>query len=195
MPRPPGWKWNTTSGFAARICAISGAKVGLIETGIDLADDLALEEALETFERILAGLIVRREDERLLVTEIGRVLAGAFMQGVVLPGHDEIVLVAFLAGEIRRAGIRADIDAAGIEHIGDRRAGDIGEHDAGEQLDAVRLHQLVGDLLALTGLQPVVLDHQLDRNAAELAAFHVDRELEGVADIGCRDSRRDPTAW
>ena len=33
--------------------------IGLVEPRIDLADDLALEEALEAGERILAGLIVR----------------------------------------------------------------------------------------------------------------------------------------
>ena len=53
----------------------------------------------------------------------------------------------------------------------------------------------VGDLLALAGLQAVVLDHELHRHAAELAALHVDRELERVADVLRRDSRRDPTAW
>ena len=59
--------------------------IGLIESRIDLADDLAFEEPLEAGERILSGLIVRREDERLLVAEIGGVLAGALMQRVVLP--------------------------------------------------------------------------------------------------------------
>ena len=47
MPSPPGWNWNTASGPAARICAISGGEVGLVETGVGLADDLALEDALE----------------------------------------------------------------------------------------------------------------------------------------------------
>ena len=36
------------------------------------------------------------------------------------------------------------------------------------------------------GLQAVVLDDELHRHAAELAAFQVDRELEGVADVGPR---------
>ena len=57
-----------------------GGEVGLIQLGIDLAGDLALEEALEPVERVLAGLIVRREDERLLVAEVGGVLAGALVR-------------------------------------------------------------------------------------------------------------------
>ena len=54
--------------------------VGLVEAGIGLADDLALEQALEAGERVLPGLIIRRQDERLLVSEIGDVLAGALVQ-------------------------------------------------------------------------------------------------------------------
>ena len=131
----------------------------------------------------------------LLVAEIGGVLPGAFMQRVVLPGHHEVVLVAFLAGEIRRAGIRADIDRAGIEDVRNGGAGDIGEHDAGEQLDVVGLQHPVGDLLALTGLQSVVLHHDLDRHAAELAAFEVDGELEGVTNVGTDIAGRAPTVW
>ena len=124
--------------------------VGLVETGIDFADDLALEVALEAGESVFAGLIVRREDERLFVTEIGGVLAGAFVQRIVLPRHDVIVLVAVLAGEIRRRRVRADIDGAGIEDVGNGGADDVGEHDAGEELDVFALEKFVGDLLALS---------------------------------------------
>ncbi len=54
----------------------------------------------------------------------------------------------------------------------------------------------VGDLLRLPGLQAIVLDNELNRNAAELAAFGglID-ELEGIADILRRDSRRGRIVW
>ncbi len=48
---------------------------------------------------------------------------------------------------------------------------------------------------ALTGLQAVVFDNKLNRNAAELAVFGIDRELEGIADDPDRDSHRDRTMW
>ncbi len=106
------------------------------------------------------------------------------MQRIVLPRHDVIVLVAFLAGEIRRARVRAHINAAAIDNVGNGRAGDVGKDDSGEQLDAVRLHHAVSDLLALSRLEAVVFDNKLNRHATELAAFHVDRELKRVADVG-----------
>lgn len=59
---------------------------------------------------------------------------------------------------------------------------DVREHDAGEQLDVLVLQQTIGDLLALPGLGPVVLDHDLNGDAAQLAARDVNRELEAVAE-------------
>ena len=57
------------------------------------------------------------------------------------------------------------------------------EDDAGQDLDAVGLQHLLGDLLALAGLERIVLDDELDRHAAELAALQVDGEFERVADV------------
>jgi len=100
-----------------------------------------------------------------------------------LPRHHEIIGVASLAGKCRRSGVGADIDRAGIEDVGHGRARDIREHDAGEQLDILVLQQAIGDLLALPGLGAVVLDHDLNRDAAQFAASDVNRELKAVADI------------
>ena len=91
--------------------------------------------------------------------------------------------MALLASEVRGPGIRADIDAAGVEHVGDDRAGHVGEHDARQQLDLLALHELVGDLLALAGLQAVILNDELHGDAAELATLLLDRELKCVANI------------
>ena len=52
-------------------------------------------------------------------------------------------------------------------------------------MPSVFMH-LVGDLLALAGLQPVILDDELERNAAELAALHLDRELK-ASRMSCAD--------
>ena len=54
-----------------------GRKIGLIQPGIDFADNLAFEQPLEALDRIFAGLIVRRQHQRLVVSPGGRVLAGA----------------------------------------------------------------------------------------------------------------------
>ena len=105
------------------------------------------------------------------------------MQRVILPRHNIIIGVAILAREVRGAGIRADVDATIFQHVGHHGQSDIREDDAGEQFDFVGLHEFVGDLLALTGLQRIVLDDHLDRRAAELATLHLDGEIESIADV------------
>ena len=59
----------------------------------------------------------------------------------------------------------------------------VGEHDAGHQVDAVALEQALGELLADLGVERVVGEHHLGRQAAELAAGQLQRQVEAVADL------------
>jgi hypothetical protein len=87
--------------------------------------------------------------------------------------------VALLARERGSGGVGADIDAAGIQNVGDHRGADIAEHDAGENLHAIGLQIAFRGRLGLTGLAAVVLDHHLRLRHAGL----FQREMESVADI------------
>ena len=76
-----------------------GGEIDLPERREDLIDHLALIGALEPGERVLAGLIVRRQQEQRLVALVLRVFAEHLVHLVVLIGGDEDVRVAALAGE------------------------------------------------------------------------------------------------
>jgi len=57
-----------------------GRKIGLVQPGVALANDLALIIALEAFQRVLAGLIIRSDEIDGLVAELVGELAGGFVQ-------------------------------------------------------------------------------------------------------------------
>ena len=109
---------------------------------------------------------------------------------VVLVGGDEEIRVAFLAGEIGGAGIRADQDDIGVGHRLEDRLQNIGEDRADHEVDLVALEQRLdlgdGDV----GLEFVVLHDDLDLAAAELAAEVFHRELEAVAQLLAEHRRR-----
>ena len=166
-----------------------GGVVELAELGVVLADDLALEGALEAGERVLAGLVVRRDEVHALqVARVG-VLAGRLVVRVVRPRHGEEERVAVLAGDRRRRRVRADVDHLVVERFRQGREHDVREHDAGHEVDLVALDVLLEQLLGDVGLELVVADQHLGRQAAELAAVQLDARAGSRR--GCR--RRAPT--
>ena len=124
-----------------------GGIVGLAELGVDLADQLALVEALEAVQRIRAGRVVRRQDEHLLDALLSRrSCRHRLMEIVVLVGDVEIVLVALLAGQRRGAGIGRQVELALRHRARHHRHGEVRPDDAGQHVDLVALDHLVGDL-------------------------------------------------
>ena len=166
-----------------------GGVVELAELGVVLADDLALERALEAGERVLAGLVVRRDQVDALQVARVRVLAGGLVVGVVRPRHGEEQRVAVLAGDRRRRRVRADVDDLVVDRLGQRREHDVREDDAGHEVDLVALDVLLEQLLGDVGLELVVADEHLGGQAAELAAVQLDARAGSRR--GCR--RRAPT--
>jgi hypothetical protein len=148
----------------------------------------ALVVALEAVDDVLAAGVVRRDDEDVLVALVVDVLAGRLGVAVAHPGHREEVRIALLAGEVRRAGVRADVEGLRLEHRLLDGLQQVLEHDAGHQVDLVALEHLVGELARDVGLLLVVLDDHLDRQAAQLAAGVLDAEQESVADRHADDA-------
>ena len=84
-----------------------GRIIKLAERHVDLVEHLAGEFVFEAGGGVLAGLIVRHDDNHLLHAGVLRVLAEHLVDLIVLVGGDEEVRVAVLAGEgstIRHSG-------------------------------------------------------------------------------------------
>ena len=160
-----------------------GRIVELAELGVDLVGNPALVEALESGERVLAGLVIWRDEVRALVSLVGGVLACRLMECVVRPGGGEKPRIALFAGQGRWGRVRAHIRNLRVESLRHRGKHDVGENDAREDVDLVQPHVFFGQLLAHFRLELVVADLHLDRQSAELAAVELDREVEGIADI------------
>ena len=178
------------SGLAAGDLRQFGRIIELAERHVDLVGDLALEEALEAGERIAPGLVIGRDQEDLLQAGVLRVFAGHAERLVVLIGRDEEIRIAFLAGEIGGAGVRADQDRSGIGHRFEDSPENIGEDRADDEVDLIALEQRLGLGDGDVGLEFVVLHDHLDLAAAELAAEVLDRELEAVAQLLAEHRRR-----
>ena len=86
---PPGMKTKKASGLAAAILRQLGGEVELAQRRVDLVGDLAFEVLLEAADHVLAGLVVRRQQEGLLVALVLRVLAEHLGRLVVLVGGGE----------------------------------------------------------------------------------------------------------
>ena len=155
-------------------------EVRLVQLGVDLGHHLALVGALEALDGVAPGLVVGRQQRHALVAQLVGGHATGRVEGIVLVRGDEIVLVALLAGEAGRTGVQADVERARLDHARRHRRQHVGEVHAGEQLDA-RLQHAVGRLLGVGRLEAVILDHQLHRHPAQLAAALLDRQVEGVA--------------
>ncbi len=158
--------------------------VGLVQAGEDLVRHRSLEQPPETRQGVASGLVVWRQDEYPPVAEDVGQRARALVQVVVLPGDDEVVAVALAPGEIGGCGVAGHVDATRVQNVGHHRAEHVREDDAGEQADAVVADEAFGDLFAHRRAKRVVLDHKLDRHAAEPSIVHLERELQRVPRIG-----------
>jgi hypothetical protein len=143
-------------------------------------ENLALECMLEAGDRVLAGLVVGRQRDHALGTLLLQERADRLVDLVVLECDCEEVRIALRTGERRRAGIRTD-----QEHLGARgrlhdRHQDVRERGADDDRRLLLLDQAFGLLDADLGLELIVNDHQLDRNATELAVELLQRQLEPV---------------
>ncbi len=164
-----------------------GGVILLSEPGIDLARDLALVEALEAGERILAGRVVGGEDEGFREARVIGMGAGGLVEIVILPGDVEIERVAAPAGERRGAGIGRDVEPALRRGRGHHRHREVGPDDARQHVHLVLLDHAVGELHGDVGLALIVLDHHLHiRRARKLqrqqeAIAHIDPEPRAAA--------------
>ena len=148
-----------------------------------IRDSLPAEFPLESGDGVLSGLIVRCQRNGGLVTQLLGGNARGFVQRIVLPADDKVIRVAVGPGTAGRGGVRADVDRVIVHNLGHRGACDVREHDPGDQLDAVFIHELGGNLQPVAGLEPVVFDHPFDRHAARLPAFRLNGQDESVADL------------
>ena len=163
------------------------ADLGLIvllpELGVDLAHDLVLEVALEPRDHVLAGRVVRRHRVDVGDVLVLHVLAHRLGRLVVLPRRREEELVAHLAGELVRPGVRADHESAGARHGGRHRQHHVRPDDARDEMDLVLLEHLVGELLADVGLDLVVAVDHLDVEPADLSSEMVERQLDRILHV------------
>ena len=160
-----------------------GGVVELAELGVDLFRDVALVETTEAGNGVLAARVVRGDDHDILVALVLHHLADGFVQVVVLPGDVEEEGVALLAGVLRRAGIGRNVESLVLE---DGRADgehDVGEDDAGHEIDLVLLQELVGRLLGDVRILLVVGDQHFGRQVTQLAVQVLHAKLKTVADI------------
>ena len=155
-----------------------------------LADHLALEGALEARQHVLAGGVVRADQEHRLDALLVHVEAHRLRRLVVLPGGREHVRRAQFAGELRGSGVRRDQEGFGIDRGLQRGQQHVRPDIAGDEIDLVGLDQLFGLLLADIRLLPVILVDHLDRLAAHLAAHMIQRQLERVAHVVADHSGR-----
>ena len=173
-------------------------EVELAERGEHLVHHLALVGMLEAGERVLAGLVVRREQDQALVALVLGVLAQHLVDLIVLVGGDEQVRVALRPGIVRGAGIGRDQEGAAVGHRTHHRAQHVGEGRADHEVDPVALHQFPRLVGGDIGLQLVVDRHHLGVQAAELLAEGVQCQQEPVAALlaehrgGAREGEHQP---
>ena len=117
----------------------------------------------------------------VLVAEGVGVLARRLVLVVVLVGDVEVVRVAALAGELRRAGVGREVELALLDRGRDDGERDVREDDAGQDVDLVGLDHLVGELHGDVGLLLVVLGDDLDLGAG--VAGLLQRQHEAVAHV------------
>ena len=115
-----------------------GREVELAERNIDLVDDLALEVALEAGDRVLAGLIVRHEQNDALEIAVLRHLAENLVVLVVLVGGDDEIRAAGLSGEGGWAGVGRDEEGLGLRHRPVDRGQHVGEDRPDDELRRCR---------------------------------------------------------
>jgi hypothetical protein len=157
--------------------------IELAELGQDFLGHFPFVLALEAGEGVGAARVVGRQQRDLLEAALGDVLADGLVQVVVLPGDVEEIGIALLAGELRGAGVGRDEEGLALEHAGADGQHDVGEDDAGHEVDLVLLDHFLRRLLRDVGLLLVVGDDHLGRQAAELSVQVFEAEIEAVADV------------
>ena len=172
------------SGFGGAGLRQLGGEIELVGPARQfLADDLALERGLHAVEHVLAGGVVRAHQERGLDALLVHVGADRGWRLVVVPRGREHVRRALIAGELRRAGIGHHRHGLGIDQRLERGQHHVRPDIADDEIDLVRLDQLLGFLHADFRLDLVVLVDDFDRQPADLAAEMVEAELERIAHV------------
>ena len=152
--------------------------VGLAELGINLAHRLA-EAGFEAGQGIGTCGIVRREDEGRGEACLFHMRAHCFVQVVVLPGGVEVIFVAQLARQRRRACIGRQIDRAATGHAGNNGHREVGPDDAGQDIDLFALDHFVGQRLGDIGFLGVVAHDNFDI----IGTRHLQRQHETVMHV------------
>ncbi len=88
--------------------------------------------------------------------------------------------MALAAGELRGARVDVDEECSGIEHRLGEGEQHVGEVDAGDDVDAVALDHLVGQLTTDVRLRLVIGLNDLGGAAAQFVADAVEAELEAI---------------
>ena len=167
-----------------------GRIIELAKRDIDFVRDLALEGAFKAGERILASLVIRRDEKNLLHPGVLGVFAQHLVHLVILVGRDKEIRIALLAGKGRCAGVRADQDAAPLRRGLHDRGENVGEYRADDKIDLVAIHHRFDLVDRNVRLELVVLNQHLDLAPAQLAPQRLDREIDAVAELLSKHCRR-----
>ncbi|RYC77787.1 hypothetical protein BFJ63_vAg19339, partial [Fusarium oxysporum f. sp. narcissi] len=150
-------------------------------------DHLARVHAPHGLEEVLARGVVRGHEVQLLGAAQVHELAHRHRQHVVLRVHRDEVLVAQLARDVRRAGIDADHDLAGIDDRLARGQQHVAPDVTAQHVDAVLLDQLLRLLAPQLGLEPVVLVDDLDLAPTHAAADVLDPQVDRIDHVPADD--------
>ena len=170
-------------GFGRADLGQLGAVVQLVQRGVGLHGHFTLEVTLEAGQGVLARGVVGGDQGDLLEALVLHDLANGLVHVVVLVRRAEEVGVALRTGVLRRAGVGADVEGLVLERGGAHGQHQVGEHQAGHEIDLVALDQALGGLLGHVGALLVVGHDHFGRQATELAAGVLDRQLETVTDV------------
>jgi len=112
---------------------------------------------------LVAGLIIRAEEERALDALVGHVFADGRRPVVVRERDEEAVRVAFLARELQRPRQRADREDAGVDERFEHRDQRIRGAEPGDEVDLGVVDEFRGPLHRFGRVGFVVDDRVLDR--------------------------------
>src|SRR5262245_58254981 len=172
-----------------------GGEIELIRPARQLAaDDFSFERRGHALEHVLAGGVVRADEECGLDPLLVHIEAHRLWGLVVVPGGREHVWRAQLARELRGAGVGDNCKCLGIDERLERGEQHVRPDVADDEIHFVGFDQLLGLLHSDLGLGLIVLVDHLDRQAAELTPMMVEPKLEGIAhvraDCGHRPAKR-----
>ena len=131
-----------------------------------------------------SGLVIHAEEHHALDPFAIQIIGKAGTPLLVGESHDEQILIAFLAGELRWTGIRADHEDIILQQRINGSQHRIRYNQAGDDLNLLSFHQLVRGIGRFHGAGLVVYFDQFDRTAAELVAEMFEREVEAAFLLG-----------